>query len=347
MSLRFTLGELADQLGAELVGLPELSIDGLGSLATAQATQLSHLSNPAYKSQLAETKAGAVLIKAEDRDACPVAALVVANPYLAFARATQLFAGQRRQPAGVHASAVIGDDSQIHTTAHIGPNVVIGARTVVEAGAQILANTVVGDDCHVAEDVLLHPRVSIQNRVHLGTRTEIHSGAVIGADGFGFTPDEQGRWQAIAQLGGVRIGADVSIGANTCIDCGAIEDTVVEEGVKIDNQVQIGHNCHIGAHTLLCGMVGLAGSTRIGRHCVFAGRSGAGGDHPIEVCDGVIVSSCTVLSQSVSKPGTYSGSMLFHEHGLWRRNALRFASLDSLFKRVKRLEKQTPPAADK
>ncbi len=207
-------------------------------------------------------------------------------------------------------------------------------------GVTILANSVVGDRCVIGADSVLRANVTLYTDVVLGARVLVHSGAVIGADGFGFTPDEQGCWQPIAQVGGVRVGDDVSIGANTCIDCGTIDDTVVEDGVQIDNQVQIGHNCRIGAHSLQCGMVGLAGSTTIGKHCVFAGRSGVGGDHPVDVCDGVIVSACTVLSQTVTQPGMYSGSVLFHEHGKWRRNALRFAHLDELFKRVKKLELQ-------
>ncbi len=333
------LSEIAAAIGAELVGDGTLEIRGLGSLGQAGAGQLSHLSSAAYRAELPGTRASAVILRREDVADAPCAALVTDNPYLAFARASQLFAKQERLPGDVHGSAVIADGVVVPASARIGPNVVVGADVSLGEGVTILANTVVGDRCVLADDVVLRGNVTLYPDVRIGARSIVHSGAVLGADGFGFTPDETGRWETIAQLGGVDIGADVSIGANTCIDCGAIEATVVEDGAKIDNHVQVGHNCRIGAHTLICGQVGLAGSTVIGKHCVFAGRSGAGGDNPIHVCDQVVVSSCTVLSQSVTKPGVYSGSMLFHEHGKWRRNALRFGSLDDLFKRVKRLEK--------
>jgi UDP-3-O-[3-hydroxymyristoyl] glucosamine N-acyltransferase len=334
-----TLSELATLVGGEVSGDSDLVVTGLGSLATAQVGELSHLSSPVYRTHLPTTEASCVLVKADDLNDCPCAAIVVANPYLSFARASQLFqrveslAGPRHPTASIDASAVV------HASASIGPNVVIGERSQIAANVRIHANCVIGDDCILEENVELKPNVTLYSQVSLGARTVIHSGAVIGADGFGFTPNEKGHWQGIAQIGGVRVGADVSIGACTCIDRGAIDDTVIEDGVQIDNQVQIGHNCRVGAHSLLCGMVGFAGSTTVGSHCVFGGRSGAGGDHPINVCDGVIVSSCTVLSQSVDQPGIYSGSVIFQEHKKWRRNALRSHTLDELFKRVKKLEK--------
>ena len=334
-----TLGTIAQQLGAELRGDPSTEIAGIASLGSAQPGQITHLSSATYKKELAGTQASAVILKAEDADLCPVAALVVENPYLTFARVTHLFKPAPSSSSGVDASASIATSAEIGADVSIGPNVVVGEHARIGERTRIGANTVVGAHCVLGADVVLSANVTLYSDVKVGARSIIHSGAIIGADGFGYTPDERGAWQEIAQLGGVTIGADVSIGACTCIDRGALEDTVIEDGVKIDNQVQIGHNCRVGAHSLLCGMVGFAGSTTVGKHCVFGGRSGAGGDHPINVCDGVMVSSCTVLSQSVDKPGIYSGSMLFHEHGKWRRNALRFASLDELFKRVGRLEK--------
>ena len=337
--MTLTITELAAQVGGEIVGDESVVISGLGSLGTAQTGELSHLSSPVYKNFLATTKASAVLLKADDVEQCPVAAIVVDNPYLAFARASQNFARQEGLNPDIHPSAVVDSTAEISPGVALGAHVVVGARTQIGPGCRVYANTTIGDDCVLADNVVIHANVSVYSRVMVGQDSIIHSGAVIGADGFGYTPDERGQWQSIAQIGGVSIGPSVSVGAGTCIDRGAIDDTVIEEGVQIDNQVQIGHNCHIGAHSLLCGMVGFAGSTKVGKHCVFGGRSGAGGDHPIEVCDGVMVSSCTVLSQSVDKPGVYSGSVLFHEHNKWRRNALRMASLDDLFKRVKKLEK--------
>lgn len=341
MQHRLTLGDIANEVGGEVRGDLATPVQGLGSLGTARTGQISHLSSPSYHHLLATTGASVVILKQEHADQAPCATLVVDNPYLTFARVSQLFRHNDGLPEGVHASALIAQDAEIHPSARIGANVVIGARTRIEAQVQIHPNSVIGDDCLVGANSVIRSNVTVYSDVKLGARCLIHSGVVLGADGFGFTPDEQGRWQGIAQLGGVTIGSDVSIGANSCIDRGAIDDTVIEDGVQIDNLVQIGHNCKVGAHSLLCGVVALAGSTTIGKHCVFAGRAGAGGDLPVEVCDGVMVSSSTVISQSVDKPGVYSGSVLFQDHNKWRRNALRFGALDELFKRVRKLERKS------
>jgi len=321
------------------VGDGSQQISGLANLGSSLPGQLSHLSNPSYRHLLSDTQATAVIVKAQDAEDCPVAALIVDNPYLAFARVSQLFKPVEAPGQGVHPSAVVGDGCDIHESAYLGPNVVIGNHTRIGANVRIHANSGIGEHCYLGADVEIRANVTVYSRVRIGARSVLHSGVVIGADGFGFTPDATGQWQTIAQLGGVVIGKDVSIGANSCIDCGAIDDTIIGDGVKIDNLVQIGHNCIIGAHTLICGMVGIAGSSKIGKHCVLAGRAGVGGDQPVEICDGVVVSSCTVISQSVDKPGVYSGSVLFNEHNKWRRNALRLGHLDDMFKRVKRLEK--------
>ena len=336
--MTLTVAEIAERIDAEVIGDGSASISGLGSLGQAQTGQLSHLSSASYRDQLAGTAASAVILAADDAELCPSTALVVDNPYLAFARASRLFARRPQLPTGRHASVVVGENCQIHPDAALGPNVVVGDGTSVGAGARVHANTTIGERCVIDEDAVLFSNVSIYDDVRIGARSVVHSGSVIGAAGFGFTPGPNGHLEEIAQIGGVSIGADVSIGACSTVDCGAIDDTVVEDGVKIDNQVQIGHNCRVGAHTLICGCVGIAGSTTIGKHCVFAGGSGAGGDKPVDICDGVVVTARTVISQSVSTPGVYSGTIIFHEHGKWRRNALRFAGLDELFRRVKKLE---------
>lgn len=336
--MNLTVAEIAQQIGAEVVGDTGIEISGLGSLGTATTGELSHLSSPSYRQLLASTQASAVILSAEDAKACNVTALIVENPYQGFAQASQLFFVADRLDTGIHESAVVGRGCDIHSSVAIGAHVVIGEDTRIGEGVRIFANAIVGERCSLDDEVTLHANVTLYSDVHMGARSVVHSSAVIGAPGFGFSPDAKGHWQEIVQLGGVDIGADVSIGACTTIDCGAIDDTVVEEGVKIDNQVQIGHNCRIGAHTLLCGCVGIAGSSVIGKHCVFAGRSGVGGDKPITVCDGVTVTACTFLSQSVTEPGVYSGAIIFHEHNTWRRNAVRFMKLNDLFKRVKRLE---------
>jgi len=334
-----TVADIAQTIDATVAGDATIELRGLGSLGTAGPGQLSHLSSSNYRHLLATTQASAVIVRPEDAADCPTTALVVENPYLAFAKASMCFVKPVQIAQGIHASAEIGENAQIDVTARIGPNVVIGADTVVSAGAQIHAGASVGARCHLGAGVILHANSTLYSDVQLGENTQIHSAAVIGAPGFGFAPDARGHLHEIAQIGGVVIGANVSVGAGTTIDSGAIDATVVEDGVKIDNQVQIGHNSHIGAHTVICGCVGIAGSSVIGKHCVLAGGSGVGGDKPVTLCDGVRVTACTTISQSVSEPGTYSGSIVFHDHTKWRRNALRFLALDDLFKRVKRLER--------
>lgn len=335
----FSLGELAELAGAEVSGDPSRIIRGVGSLSSATDEQISHLSSASYRSQLETTLAGAVILSPDDAQRWSGDALLVDNPYLAFARITQKFEVLPELDKGVHATAQVAASASIDPEASVGAGAVVGARTTLGPGVKVHPGAVVGDDCSLAADVVIMPNAVIYADVRLGARTIIHSGAIIGADGFGFTPDEKGALVAIAQLGGVTIGADVSVGAASAIDRGALDDTVVEDGVKIDNQVQIGHNCHIGAHTIICGCVGIAGSSKIGRHVVLAGGAGVGGDHPVEICDQVVLSATTVATSSITEPGIYSGGVLHSPTRQWKRNALRLLKLDELFRRVARLER--------
>ena len=251
-----------------------------------------------------------------------------------------MFDARPATPAGIHASATvaptarIGQGVAIAAAAVVMADVEVGDRVEIGAGAFVGAGTIIGDD------TVVMPNVTLYHSVTIGRRCVIHSGAVIGADGFGFAPDAAGRFQMIAQLGGVRIGDDVSIGACTTIDRGAIDDTVIERGVKIDNLVQVGHNCRVGADTVLCGCVGLAGSTRIGRHCILGGAVGVAGDGPVEICDGVSVSAMTHVAGSIREPGIYSGGVPHNTNRRWRRNVLRFAQLDGIAKRLAKLERK-------
>lgn len=335
----YTLGELAQRIGARVVGDAGASVTGLGSLVNARAGDLTHLSSRAYRQFLPHTAATAVILKSEDLAQCPTHALVVDNPYLGFARVSLLFADRPELGAGVHGSAVVAPSARIGAQVSIGPNVVVGADCRIGDRVTVGPNCVIGDTCVLGDDVRLMATVTLYRRVRVGARSVIHSGAIIGADGFGFVPDERGRQHAIAQIGGVVLGEDVSVGASSTIDRGAIDDTVIGDGVKIDNQVQIGHNCSVGDHSVICGCVGIVGSTRIGRHCVLAGGVGVGGDRPIEIVDRVIVSGMTHVSRSIMKPGVYSGGVLHSATLRWKRNALRFAQLDVLAKRIARLEK--------
>ncbi|MEM8767844.1 MAG: UDP-3-O-(3-hydroxymyristoyl)glucosamine N-acyltransferase [Pseudomonadota bacterium] len=343
----FALGELARLVDGTVRGDPDRVINGIGSLDSAADDQLSHLSSAGYRHLLESTQAAAVILAEEDLSRWSGDAIVVAKPYLAFARISQCFARKSALAEGIAPGAHVDPSASIDPTAAIAAGASVGARSVLGPRVRVHPGAVVGEDCVLAEDVELMANAVLYSSVQLGARTIIHSSAVIGADGFGFTPDEQGRLVAIAQLGGVRIGADVSVGAATTIDCGALDDTVIEDGVKIDNLCQIGHNSVIGAHTIICGCVGIVGSTRIGRHVVLAGGAGVGGDKPITICDQAVVSACTLITQDITEPGIYSGAVLHSPTRQWKRNALRMLKLDELFRRVARLESSLANKASK
>ena len=318
----------------------DVEITGIGPIDRATPGQITHLSSKAYRRCLPTTAASAVLLREADAERCPATAVVVANPYLAFALVSQLFENAPRLPAGVHPSAVVDASATVPESAAVGANATVAAGVVLGEGVEIGAGAYVGENVVLGDKCVVHANATLYYGVRLGKRCVVHSGAVIGADGFGFTPDANGRMQAIAQLGGVAIGDDVVVGAGSAIDRGAITDTVVRDGVKIDNQVQIGHNCDIGEHTLLCGHVGIVGSTRIGRHCILAGRAGVAGSDPVEICDNVTVGAVTTIMRSIDTPGVYQGSVLHNTARAWRRNAVRFQQLDELAKRVAHLELQ-------
>ena len=342
LSVREIAEAIAPQLpgGVTVRGEGAVRITGLGPIDRATPGQITHLSGRAYRRHLPGTEASAVLLREADAEGCPATALVVSNPYLAFALVSQLFERAPRLPAGVHDSAVVDPSATVPASAAIGPNATVAANAVLGEGVEIGAGACVGEGAVVGDHTIVHANATLYYGVRLGKRCVVHSGAVIGADGFGFTPDANGRMQAIAQLGGVVVGDDVVVGAASAIDRGAIADTVVRDGVKIDNHVQIGHNCDIGEHTLLCGRVGIVGSTKIGRHCVLAGGAGVAGDGPVTICDNVQVGTVTTITRSIDRPGVYQGSVLHDTAGAWRRNALRFQQLDALAKRVARLESQ-------
>ena len=327
----------------EVRGDGEIEITGLGPIDTATSGQITHLSAAAYRRFLAETKATAVLLRETDAADCLAPAVVVVpDPYLAFALVSQLFDDSPRLPAGVDATATVHPEAKLDPSAAVGAWASVAAHVVLGPRVEIGAGARVGEGTCIGADSVVHPNATLYHGVTLGERCVIHSGAVIGADGFGFAPDESGRWVAIAQLGGVTLGNDVVVGACSTVDRGAITDTVLGDGVKIDNQVQIGHNCEIGEHTLICGRVGIVGSTKIGRHCVFAGGAGVAGDNPITICDNVQVASVTTVSRSIDMPGVYAGSVLHNTVQRWRRNAVRFQELDDIAKRLARLEKERP-----
>ena len=334
----YTLGEIAELLDLELIGDADCRVTGLGTLGNAGASQLSFLSNPSYVDRLAACRAAAVILSQRFADACPVSVLVSEQPYVSFARASALFAETRAVEPGVHPAATVEEGAEIDSTASVGAGAVIGARARVGARAVIGAGSFVGADCRLGEECHLHPNVTLYHGVVLGDRVSIHSGAVIGADGFGYAFDGR-RSIKIHQLGSVEIGDDVEIGAGTTIDRGAIEDTIIEQGVKIDNQVQIGHNCRIGAHSVICGCSALAGSVTLGRHCVLGGGSGVVGH--ISLADGVQVSAMSLVSKPITEAGTYSSGTGIMPTRDWKRSIVRFQQLDSIARRLKELTKST------
>lgn len=326
-----SLAELAGRFGLELRGAGDVVITGVGTLAGAGPGQIGFLANSKYRNQLAGTSASAVVLKAEDAEACPGPCLVARDPYVAFAKIAALFDIDELPSPGIHASAAVAASAVVHASASIGPQASIGARTRIEAGAVIGPGCVIGEDCIVGEGCELVARVTLVKRVRLGQRVRIHPGAVLGADGFGLAKDA-GRWIKVPQLGGVVVGDDCEIGANSCIDRGAIDDTVLEEDVRLDNQIQIGHNVRIGAHTAMAGCVAVAGSARIGRHCLIGGGAGIVGH--IEICDRVMVTAMSLVTHSITEPGEYSSGTPIQRNRDWRRNAARFRQLDEMARKL-------------
>lgn len=332
----YSLGELAAHIGAELKGDPQCRITGIAGLSDAVPGQISFLSDPAYEALLGETQASAVIVTEAHADLL-ANALISSNPYLGFAKVSQLFDNRPVPKPGVHESAVVADTAAVHATASIGANAVIEDKAVVGEGVEIGAGCYVGAQTVIGKGSRIEANATIYHDVTIGDEVVIHGGAVIGADGFGFA-NEKGQWEKIAQLGGVTIGNKVEIGASSTVDRGALADTIIEEGVKIDNQVMVAHNVKIGAHTAIAGCVGISGSAEIGRHCTLAGGVGLVGH--IKLTDHVHVTGMTMVTKSIDQPGSYSSGTAMMPTGLWKKNSVRMRQLDELAKRVRELEKQ-------
>ncbi|MBT9540357.1 UDP-3-O-(3-hydroxymyristoyl)glucosamine N-acyltransferase [Thiobacillus sp.] len=330
-----TLTELVARFGGELVGDGTRTIRQVAPLAQAAQDEIGFVSQSKYLAQLAATQAGAVILPLDARDASDLPRILTANPYLYFARVSALLNPPPRPPVGIHPAATVAEDAVIATDACIAAGAVIGTGAVIGARTVIGANSVVGDHARVGADCLLHAHVTVYHRCEIGDRAILHSGCVIGADGFGFAPND-GRWEKIPQIGRVMIGDDVEVGACTTIDRGALEDTVIEEGVKLDNLIQIAHNVVVGAHSAIAACTGIAGSARIGRHCTIGGAAMIFGH--IEIADGTRISTNTLITKSLPKAGTYTSALPFSEHEVWQKNAVHMRNLDKLVKRVKQLE---------
>jgi len=333
-----SLGELATKFGCEFNGDAEIRVSKVATLADADSDSLGFLANPLYASQLADTKAGIVVIHPDAAGQCPTAALIAKDPYLVYAQvATELYPVAPAVP-GVHPSAVVADDVTVPASAQVSAGAFIGAGSSIGEGAVIGPGCFIDRDVSIGDYTRLVANVSVYYGVTIGARCLLHAGSVVGADGFGIAKQPDHSWLKVPQVGGVTLGDDVELGANSCIDRGAIEDTVISNGVKIDNLIQIGHNVHIGEHTALAGQSGVAGSTRIGARCLIGGRATINGH--IEICDDVAVAGAAGITHSIKKPGIYAGGIVpMDDAASHRKNSVRFKQLDKMARTLKKLEK--------
>ncbi|MFN0318329.1 MAG: UDP-3-O-(3-hydroxymyristoyl)glucosamine N-acyltransferase [Burkholderiales bacterium] len=331
----YRVADIVARLGGELLGDGSIPVRGVGTLANAQPDEAAFLAHGKYRKQLASTRAGVVILPPDEAAAVSCTRIVSPDPYGYFAHVSRLLNPPPVYTPGVDPSAVVHPEARLDPSASVGPLVSIGR------GAQIGAHTVIESGCAIGEHVQigpsarLHANVVIYHHCILGERVILHAGVVIGADGFGFAP-EDGRWNKIPQVGRVIIGDDVEVGANTTIDRGALDDTVIEEGAKLDNQIQIGHNCRIGAHTAIAGCVGIAGSTTIGKHCRIGGGAMISGH--LDIADEVGISGGTLISKSIRDRGQYTAVFPFSSHERWLKNAVQVKHLDALAQRIKALE---------
>jgi len=333
----YTIAKIAEHLNARVIGDETQSISSINSLQDAQAGEISFLADKRLQAQLKTTQASAVLINEAAAEGCPVTAIVVDNPYAAYARTASLIYPQRIHIPGIHPSAIVDDKACINITAWIGPGTVIEADAVIGADAQIGPNCVIGRNVRIGKETTLVASVTINYDCQLGERNLIHPGTVIGSDGFGQANDK-GKWVKIPQLGRVIIGDDVEIGANTAIDRGTIKNTVIEDGVRLDNLIQIAHNVRIGADSVIAGQTGISGSTTIGKQCMFGGTVALAGH--LTIADNVMIAGRSEVRQSIEEPGAYGSGTPLEPMKKWLKSSARFKQLDEMSKRINTLEKK-------
>jgi UDP-3-O-[3-hydroxymyristoyl] glucosamine N-acyltransferase len=333
----YSLRAIARRFGGEIAGDPDFAVRGVATLESAGRDHIAFLANARYLPQLKATRAGAVIVGEAGRAATRLPRIVCANPYAYFARVSALFNPEPAPQPGAHATAVIDAAARVAADAQIGPCAVIERAADIGPGCVIGAGCFIGEGAAIGAGTRLYPNVTVYHGCVIGARVILHAGVVIGADGFGIAMD-QGRWVKVPQVGRVVIGDDVEIGANTTVDRGALDDTVIEEGVKLDNQIQVAHNVRIGAHTAIAACTGIAGSAKIGKHCRIGGASGIAGH--ITIADGVEISTYTLITKSIDRPGTYTGAYAFEPHRDWLKNAAQLRHLAELAQRVRELEKR-------
>ncbi|MGA9991184.1 MAG: UDP-3-O-(3-hydroxymyristoyl)glucosamine N-acyltransferase [Thiobacillaceae bacterium] len=333
----YRLAEIVARLGGELVGDPNVTVCQVAPLERAGADEIGFISQAKYLKQLEGSRAGAVILAPDARGETALPRILSPNPYLYFARVSALLNPPPPVRPGIHPRATVGARAMVDSTAEIQAGAVVGECASIGARAVIGPNAVIGENSVVGEDCRLYANVTVYHDCRIGHRVILHSGCVIGSDGFGLAPD-QGRWEKIPQIGRVIIGDDVEVGAGTTVDRGALDDTVIEDGVKLDNLIQVAHNVTIGAHTAIAACTGIAGSAKIGRHCTIGGAAMIFGH--IEIADGTRISTNTLITKSLVKPGTYTSALPFSEHEVWQRNAVHLRHLDKLVERIKQLERK-------
>ncbi len=336
--MSYLLGELAEKINAELHGDPDCKIHGVATVASAEEGQISFIANSLYKKHLSSTRASAVILSTKDfTDSRLKNALIMQDPHLGFCKVVELFHPPKKKPGKISSKAIVSGSAIISKSANIAAAVIIGENTIVGDDVIINPGTVVGDNVSISADCLIHSNVTICNDVQIGSGVILHPGVVIGADGFGLVKDKDA-WRKIPQIGSVIIENNVEIGANTTIDRGAIDNTIIKTGVKIDNQVQIAHNCYIGEYTAIAACTGISGSTHIGKRCMLGGGSGFGGH--LTICDDAVFTGFAFVSKSVNKPGVYSSGIPLKDNLTWRKNVARFNRLEKMAERITQLEKK-------
>ena len=335
--IHVNLGELIRTFGGELIGGADVVISGVATLTGAGPNDIAFLSNAKYRSLLPDTRAGAVILGVQDQDATPLPRIITSNPYAYMAKVSAFFHPVARPEPGIDSTAVVEATATIASDAAIGPHAVIAKHASIGARVVIGAGCYVGADVEIGADTFLYPGVVIYAACKLGARGILHSGVVIGADGFGIA-QEHGRWHKVPQVGRVVIGDDVEIGANTTVDRGALEDTVIEDGVKLDNQIQVAHNVRIGAHTAIAGCVGIAGSTTIGKHCMIGGAAMILGH--LSIADGTTISTGTMVTKTIDEPGTYTAMWAAMPHREWLKGVAQLRRMDELTRRLRELEEK-------
>lgn len=335
--MAYSLPEIVTRFGGELLDDNGVRISGVAPVERAGPQEIAFVSQAKYLRDIESSQAGALILPPEGRDGSRRPRIVTANPYLYFARVSSLLNPAPQPAPGIHPAAVVHAQARVAASATIAAGAVIGEGASIGERSIVGPNSVVGEHVTLGDDCLLHANVTICHHCVLGSRVILHSGCVVGSDGFGLAND-QGRWVKIPQVGRAVIGDDVEVGACTTIDRGALDDTVIEEGVKLDNLIQVAHNVRIGAHTAIAACTGIAGSAKIGRYCMIGGAAMIHGH--IEIADKVRISTNTLITKSLTRPGTYTSALPFSEHGEWLRNAVHLRNLDKLAGRIKELEKR-------